>query len=62
MIICRDLMVQLGLSADLNNQVLQWDGVTVPTKEPSGLLGQTYITSYNISEVTMQTEEPVYTR
>ena len=39
MIIGRDLMVQLGLTADFKRQVLQWDGTTVPMKEPSGLLG-----------------------
>ena len=31
-IIGRDLMVQLGLLADSNNQVLQWNGVTLPRK------------------------------
>ena len=29
MIICRDLMVQLGLADDFNHQVLQWYGATV---------------------------------
>ena len=32
MIIGRDLMVQLGLSANFKNEVLQWDGITVPMK------------------------------
>ena len=32
MIICRDLMVKLGLLADFKRKVLQWDGVTVPMK------------------------------
>ena len=34
MIIVRDLMVQLGLSAYLKRQVLQWYGVTVPINNP----------------------------
>ena len=29
MIICRDLVVQLGLTADFKRQVLQWGGATV---------------------------------
>ena len=37
MIIGCDLMVQLGLLVNFKCQVLQWDGVTVPTKEPRGL-------------------------
>ena len=32
MIIVRYLMVQLGLLYGFKNQVLQWDGVTVPMK------------------------------
>ena len=28
-----DLMVQLGLAADFNRQLLQWDGTKVPMKE-----------------------------
>ena len=32
MIIGRELMVKLGLPADLKRQFLQWDGVTVPLK------------------------------
>ena len=38
MIIGRDLMVQLGLSADFKHQILQWHGVTLPMKEPSSLI------------------------
>ena len=54
-----DLMVKLGISADFKRQVLQWDGATVPMKEPRGLLGQTYLTSSEMREVLMQTAEPV---
>ena len=32
MIICRDLMVQLGLTDDFKRQVLRWDGATVHMK------------------------------
>ena len=45
MIIGCDLMVQLVLPDDLKHQVLQWDGVTVLMKEPSGMIGQSVITS-----------------
>ena len=34
MIIIRDLIVQLGLTAEFKRQFLQWDGATVNTKEP----------------------------
>ena len=54
-------MVQLGLSANFKRQFLQWDGVTVLMKEPISLIGQTDITSCEMCEVVMQTEEPVST-
>ena len=38
MIIGRELMVQIGLMEDFKRQVLQWDGSSVPTKEPSDLI------------------------
>ena len=44
MIIGRDLMAQLGLTADFKRQVLQWDGATAHMKEPSGMLGQYNLT------------------
>ena len=40
MIIGRDLLVQLVLTADFKCKVLQWDGATVHMKEPSGWLGK----------------------
>ena len=49
MIIGCDLMEQIGLSADFNRQFLQWDGVTVTIKEPSGLLCQRYLMSSKMS-------------
>ena len=40
MIIGLDLMVQLRPTAKFKCQVLQWDGATVPMKEPSALIGK----------------------
>ena len=55
MIIGRDMMVQLGLTADFKRQVLQWDGATVNMKEPRGLLGQYNLTKRKMREVVMKT-------
>ena len=38
-IIGHELIMQLGLTADFKRQILQWEGATVPMKEPSYLLG-----------------------
>ena len=57
MIIGRDLMVQLGLQSNFKRQLLQQDGITVPMKEPSGMMGQTDLTSHKMWEVVMQTAE-----
>ena len=62
MIIGRDLMVQLGLSDDLNCQFFQWDGVIAPMKEPIGLLGKPDLSSYNMCKVVMHNREPVSAR
>ena len=43
MIICRYLMVQLGLKENFKCQVLQWDGTNVHMKEPSNFLGNVVI-------------------
>ena len=43
MIICRDVIVKLGLTADFKRQVLQWDGAIVPMKEPRSLIGKSYL-------------------
>ena len=51
-------MVRLGLPDDLQHKLLQRDGVTVPTKEHSGLIGKYELTSREIPEVAMQTAEP----
>ena len=58
MIICRDLMVQLGLTAILKCQFLQWDGATVHMKEHKGLLRQYDLTKREMCEVVMQNAEP----
>ena len=61
MIIGSDLMVQLGLTTDFKHQVLQWDGETVPMKEPSGLLGKSDLNKHEMREVVMKTVEPAST-
>ena len=40
MIIGRDMMVQLGLTANFKRQVLQWDGTTINMNEFINLLGK----------------------
>ena len=45
MIIGHNLMLQLGLLAEFKRKVIQWDSVTVTTKEP------TEITLCNIFQV-----------
>ena len=60
-IVC-ELVVQLGLSENFKHQVFQWDGATALKKEPSGLLGKTYLTSRKIGEVLIQTAEPFSNR
>ena len=62
MIIICDLMVQLGLSVNFKRQFIQWDGVTVPMKEPSGLIGKSDLTIRDMREVVMHTSEPVSTK
>ena len=62
MIVIRDLMEQIFLSADFKRHILQWDGVNIPMKELSNLLGKTYLTIREMQEVVIQTAEPLYTR
>ena len=68
MIIGRDLMVQLGLTADFKHQVLQWYGDTVHMKEPSGLLDKSDLNKREMrkmrkmSKVVIQTAEASSTR
>ena len=57
MIIGRDLMVQLGLTADFKREVLQCNGATVHMKEPRILLGQSNLTKREMREVVMQNSE-----
>ena len=42
MIIVRDLMIQLGLTADFKRQFLKWNGATESMEEPSSLLGHSF--------------------
>ena len=55
-------MVQPSLSTEFNCQVLQWDGITAPMKEPIGILGKTYLTSRKMRKVIMKTAEKFFTR
>ena len=57
MIIGRDLMVQLCLTAKFNCQVLQWDGAVVHMKESRNLLEQSDLTKRKMRKVVMQTAE-----
>ena len=62
MIMVRDLIVQLGLSANFKFKVLQLDGATVHIKEPIRLLGQSNIIKCEMREGVMQTLEPASTQ
>ena len=62
MIIGCDLMVQIRLTTDFKRQALQWDGITVHMKEPSGLLGQSNLTKCKMREVVLQTSETTPTQ
>ena len=62
MIIGRDLMVQLGLLSNFKSQAIHWYGVTMTMKEPIGLLDKSDLTSCKMSEVVIQTAEPVSIR
>ena len=62
MIIIRDLMVHLGLTADFKRQVIQWDGTTVRMKESRSLLGRSDLTKREMRKVVMQTAEPASTQ
>ena len=61
MIIGRDLMVQLVLTSYFKHKFLQWGGVTVHMKEPSGLLGRSNLNKREMREVVIQTAEPAST-
>ena len=55
MIIVRGLMVHIGLLANFKRQVIQWDGAIFLMKQPSGMLGQTDLTSCEMREMIIQT-------
>ena len=44
MIICHDLMVQLGLKANIGRRILEWSETAINMKFPDNFLGQTYLT------------------
>ena len=58
MIIVHDRMVQIYLTANFKYQVLQWDGVKVTMKEPSGLIGKSDLKKREMRKVVMHTAEP----
>ena len=58
MIICRDLVVQLGLTAYFKRHVFQWYGVTVNMKEPGIFLGKLDLTKQDMCDVVIQTAKP----
>ena len=57
MIICRDLMVQVGLTDNFKHQVLQWDGSTLHIKESRNLLGESNLTNSEMCKVVIQNAE-----
>ena len=57
-----DLMVHLGILSNFKCQYLQWDGSTVPMKEPRSLLGHIDLRGHKMFKVEMQTAEPFSTR
>ena len=54
-IIVRDMMVQLGLTANFKHQVLQWDGTNLHMKDSNNLLGKSNLTQHEMREVVIQT-------
>ena len=58
MIIGRDLVVQIGPTANFKRQVLQWYGATIHMKEPSSFLGKSDRTKRKMRQIVMQTAEP----
>ena len=62
MIIGRELMVQLGLTANFKQQVLQWDGATLHMKEPRCLLGKSDLNKRDMRKLVMKTTELSSTR
>ena len=62
MIIGREMMAHLDLTADFKRQVLQWDCTTIHMKESRNLLGQSELTKREMHEVVMQTAEPASTQ
>ena len=62
MIIVRNLMLQLVLTAEFKRQFLQWDVSMVPIKEPSCLWGKTDLSKRKICKVVILTAEPASAR
>ena len=54
-IINRNMMVKLGLSANFKRQLFHLDGATSQMKQPRDMMGQTDLTSCEMSQVEMKT-------
>ena len=61
MVICRELMLQLGLKTELSRQLLEWYETVVPMKDPRNVLDQPDLTKIDMQEVVMQTAETAST-
>ena len=61
-IIGRDLMIKIALTAYFQRQSLKWYVATVPIKEPSGLLGKLDLSKHEMREVLMHTAKPASTK
>ena len=53
MIIFREPVVQLGMTADYKHKILQWNGAIVNMKEPSGILGKYDLNKCEMRKVVM---------
>ena len=59
MIIGIELMVHPGFTEDFKRQDLQWDDNALTMKDPRIFIGQENLTSRNMCNVAMHTEEKI---
>ena len=60
-IIGRYLMLQLGLTADFNYQVLSRDNAVLPMKYPRNIIGQSNLSKRDVCELLMHSADPYLT-
>ena len=48
MIICHELMVQIGLKANFGRKILEWEKTLIPMKDQGNFLGQPDLTKCEI--------------